>query len=165
MTDLPQVGPLDPVVHHYECHVRFSDVDVYGHVNNVVYFEYFQEARIAFLGSLGDRAPEDSTLRQVVAHIDVSYRRPMLFRPETYDVATWVTAVGTSSYTLGCRISDETGTVFASGEVRMVAFDATTQRSRHLGPEERDRLERARTGGSTTAAAAQQAGREGRRGC
>ena len=35
--------------HTYECHVRFSDVDVYGHVNNVKYFEYYQEARIAFL--------------------------------------------------------------------------------------------------------------------
>ena len=31
---------------HYPVHVRFSDVDVYGHVNNVKYFEYFQEARI-----------------------------------------------------------------------------------------------------------------------
>ena len=32
---------------HYPVHVRFSDVDVYGHVNNVKYFEYFQEARIS----------------------------------------------------------------------------------------------------------------------
>ena len=137
----------DPAVHHYACHVRFSDVDVYGHVNNVLYFEYFQEARIAFLGSLGDRAPEDTTMRQVVAHIDVAYRRPMLFRPETYDVATWVMAVGSSSYTLGCRITDGTGTEYATGRVRMVAFDAATQRSRPLGAEERDRLELARTGG------------------
>ena len=37
------------------CHVRFSDVDVYGHVNNVKYFEYYQEARIAFILSLGRR--------------------------------------------------------------------------------------------------------------
>ena len=34
--------------HVYDCQVRFSDVDVYGHVNNVKYFEYYQEARIAF---------------------------------------------------------------------------------------------------------------------
>ena len=26
--------------HTYDCRVRFSDVDVYGHVNNVKYFEY-----------------------------------------------------------------------------------------------------------------------------
>ena len=34
---------------HYPLHVRFSDVDLYGHVNNVKYFEYFQEARIRYL--------------------------------------------------------------------------------------------------------------------
>ncbi len=31
----------------YELRVRFSDVDVYRHVNNVKYVEYLQEARIA----------------------------------------------------------------------------------------------------------------------
>ena len=35
--------------HSYTCPVRFSDVDAYRHVNNVKYFEYFQEARIAWL--------------------------------------------------------------------------------------------------------------------
>ena len=37
---------------HYPVQVRFSDVDVYGHVNNVKYFEYFQEARISYLNRL-----------------------------------------------------------------------------------------------------------------
>ena len=32
--------------------VRFSDVDAYRHVNNVKYFEYFQEARIAMITRL-----------------------------------------------------------------------------------------------------------------
>ena len=75
--------------HVYDCHVRFSDVDIYGHVNNVKYFEYFQEARIAFLMSLGDPLLDpgaDPTMRQVVARIDVDYKRPILFRPEPYDV-------------------------------------------------------------------------------
>ncbi len=39
-------------VGHYPVHVRFSDVDVYGHVNNVKYFEYFMEARILFTARL-----------------------------------------------------------------------------------------------------------------
>ena len=78
--------------HTYECHVRFSDVDVYGHVNNVKYFEYFQEARIAFILSLaGGLFDADSSNRQVVARIDVDYKRPILFRAEPYAVETWVT--------------------------------------------------------------------------
>jgi acyl-CoA thioester hydrolase len=131
--------------HVYECHVRFSDVDVYGHVNNVLYFEYYQEARIAFLLSLAG-APYDaeSALGQVVARIDVDYRRPLLFRPEPYAVETWVTRIGTSSYDLSSRIVDVPGddaTVFSKADVRLVAFDLASQRSRPLSPLERGRLE------------------------
>jgi len=136
--------------HVYECHVRFSDVDVYGHVNNVIYFEYYQEARIAFLLSLADRPyDEESAMRQVVARIDVDYRRPLLFRPEPYAVQTWVTRIGTSSYDLSSRIVDVPGdgaTVFSQAEVRLVAFDLATQRSRPLSPVERGRLEKVLVG-------------------
>jgi acyl-CoA thioester hydrolase len=132
--------------HVYECHVRFSDVDVYGHVNNVKYFEYFQEARIAFLMSLGNPMLEhgaEATMRQVVARIDVDYKRPILFRPEPYGVETWVTRIGTSSYDLACRIVDGDGTVYSKAEVRLVAFDVAGQRSRPLRDDERSRLEAA----------------------
>ena len=127
--------------HRYDCHVRFSDVDVYGHVNNVKYFEYFQEARIAFTMSLAalDTGP---SLRQVVARIDVDYKRPLLFRPEPYVVETWVTHVGTSSYALSSQILDG-DTVLSRADVRLVAFDLETQRSRPLSDAERSRLETA----------------------
>jgi acyl-CoA thioester hydrolase len=136
--------------HAYRCHVRFSDVDVYGHVNNVKYFEYYQEARIDFIRSLagtveGSQELFDpaSTERQVVARIDVDYRRPILFRPEPYLVETWVTRIGTSSYDLACRIVDapEATAVYSRAEVRLVAFDTGTQRSRPLRDAERRRLE------------------------
>ena len=130
--------------HTYDCHVRFSDVDVYGHVNNVKYFEYYQEARIAFILSLsGGDFDADSSMRQVVARIDVDYRRPILFRPEPYAVETWVNRVGTSSYDLGCRITGGKAddTVYSTAEVRLVAFDVAGQRSRPLTDAERHRLE------------------------
>ena len=133
--------------HVYECHVRFSDVDVYGHVNNVKYFEYYQEARIAFILSLDEPLLDpsaESTMRQVVARIDVDYKRPILFRPEPYAVESWVTRIGTSSYALACRIVDDAGTVYSTAEVTLVAFDIATQRSRPLTEAERERLESAR---------------------
>jgi acyl-CoA thioester hydrolase len=129
--------------HAYVCHVRFSDVDVYGHVNNVKYFEYYQEARISFIGSLsGQPYHGGSTHQQVVARIDVDYKRPILFRSEPYVVETWVTRIGTSSYALGCRIIDDGGTVYSTAEVTLVAFDTESGRSRPLSEEERARLER-----------------------
>ena len=128
--------------HVYECQVRFSDVDVYGHVNNVKYFEYYQEARIAFILSLtGGDFDADSSMRQVVARIDVDYGRPILFRPEPYLVETWVTRIGTSSYDLSSRIVDAEGQPCSRAEARLVAFDPGTQRSRPLGDQERSSLE------------------------
>jgi acyl-CoA thioester hydrolase len=128
--------------HAYECHVRFSDVDVYGHVNNVKYFEYYQEARISFVQSLaGGLFDPQSSNRQVVARIDVDYKRPILFRPEPYAVETWVSHVGTSSYSLGSRIVDGTDTVYSTAAVTLVAFDVETGRSRPLADDERSRLQ------------------------
>ena len=127
-------------VHVYECHVRFSDVDVYGHVNNVKYFEYYQEARIAFIASLADG--DVNSIRQVVARIDVDYRRPILFRPEPYAVESWVTRIGTTSYDLSSRIVDGPagGETYSQAEVRLVAYDLAAQRSRPLTDVERSRL-------------------------
>jgi len=128
-------------LHVYDAHVRFSDVDVYGHVNNVKYFEYYQEARIAFIASLADG--DVDSIRQVVARIDVDYRRPILFRPEPYAVESWVTRIGTTSYDLSSRIVDGPagGETYSQAEVRLVAYDLAAQRSRPLTDVERSRLE------------------------
>jgi len=124
--------------HRYDCNVRFSDVDVYGHVNNVKYFEYYQEARLAFLISLGRETGEEG-FRLVVARLDVDYKRPILFRPEPYVVESWVTRVGRSSFDIASEIRDG-DTVLSRAQAAMVSFDLAEQRSRPLTDGERRRL-------------------------
>ncbi len=43
--------PSYPVVVEWD--VAWGDMDAYGHVNNVVYFRYFEQARIAYLERIG----------------------------------------------------------------------------------------------------------------
>ena len=124
--------------HTYQCRVRFSDVDVYGHVNNVKYFEYYQEARIAFMTELV-RADLDVDLSLVLARVSVSYRRPILFRTEPYTIETWVTRVGSSSFGLAAEIKDGDA-LLSRAEAVMVSFDVGSQSSRPLSGPERDRL-------------------------
>jgi acyl-CoA thioester hydrolase len=125
--------------HRYDCHVRFSDVDVYGHVNNVKYFEYYQEARLAFLMSLG-RDDGERGFSLVVARLDVDYKRPVLFRPEPYLVESRVSRIGTSSFDVSAEILD--GDVLLSrARATMVTFDQEAQRARPLTADERSRLE------------------------
>lgn len=112
--------------------VRFSDVDVYGHVNNVEYFTYLQEARIPMMTRLATLAPGAEKFRMVVAQTDVDYLRPMLLRPEAYTAASRLVRVGTKSVAIETEIrsSDDTDSeVHARGVVVMVFFDTDTQRS------------------------------------
>ena len=130
--------PRHEKVGHYPVNVRFSDVDVYRHVNNVKYFEFFQEARILLHARLWRDLP-DGAPEFVVAQIDVDYKVPILFRPETYDVWSWVSRVGERSVTIDSEICDA-GTVLSRARVVLVFFDRATQRSTTPPTPYRDRL-------------------------
>jgi len=125
--------------HVYQCRVRFSDVDIYGHVNNVKYFEYYQEARLAFMSALG-RGEDLGSFSVVVARLDVDYKRPILFRTDPYAVESWVSRVGKSSFGLAAEIKDG-DTVLSRAQAVMVTFDLETQAARPLTDPERARLE------------------------
>jgi acyl-CoA thioester hydrolase len=105
--------------------VRWSDLDSYGHVNNVKFYDYVQQARIALINSTVHWSPETVWM---VARQDVQYRAPLDFRTEPYEVATWVTAVGNRSFTLGAEIGDPgSGTVYATaGTVVVGSVSLTT---------------------------------------
>ena len=109
----------------YPVHVRFSDVDVYGHVNNVKYFEYFQEARIRLMVAQGRELGDGFHL--VVAQTDVDYKRPILFRPEPYECRTWVASVGRTSAVFESVVLDG-DQVLARARVVGVCIDSATGR-------------------------------------
>ena len=125
----PRISPVEPwEPGHYPLHVRFSDVDVYGHVNNVKYFEYFQEARIPLMERLGRPHADVGGFHVVVAQTDVDYKVPILFRVEPYDVHSRITHVGSKSFTIESEIRDG-DTVLSRARVVLVFFDSATQRS------------------------------------
>ncbi|HEX8781272.1 MAG TPA: thioesterase family protein, partial [Nocardioides sp.] len=106
VTRIAPAGVQHTEVGHYPVHVRFSDVDVYGHVNNVKYFEFFQEARIQMMARLGRDLGGSGDVGMVVAQTDVDYRVPILFRERPYDAWSWVSHVGTTSVVFETAICD-----------------------------------------------------------
>lgn len=125
--------PFGPARHtevgYYPLQVRFSDVDVYGHVNNVKYFEYFQEARIVAMTRIWEDVADAAVdVPVVVAQIDVDYKVPILFRTEPYDAHSWVSHVGRSSFVVESEIRNG-DVVLARARVVMVTFDPVTQRA------------------------------------
>jgi len=123
--------------------VRWSDIDSYDHVNNVRYFDYLQEARIAFLSEVLETGDLFAEHPCVMVSQTVDYLRPILLRHPPYDVDVWIDSVGTSSYTLGSRIVDrggETEDVYAKAVSVIVATDAETHAKRPLSESERAAL-------------------------
>ncbi|MDN5894739.1 MAG: thioesterase family protein [Nocardioides sp.] len=137
---LPGATEYDDSRHHdigrSPMRVRFSDVDVYAHVNNVKYFEFFQEARIGYMTRVWESIEQDrlqdggsrGDVPMVLARMDVDYRIPILFRPEPYDIYSWVSKLGNSSFVIDAEIVDE-GRVLSRARVVMVTFDPATQRA------------------------------------
>lgn len=126
----------------YQMHVRFSDVDIYQHVNNVKYFEYLQESRIWLLTRLaaGLSTTETTATGIVVAQTDVDYRVPITFRSEPYDVRSRITRVGTTSMVIDSEIRDAEN-LYARARVVCVFWDPKSGRPVPPAPAQRERLQ------------------------
>lgn len=123
--------------HVYPLRLRWSDIDPYRHVNNVHYFEYFQEARVAYIRHLHTRGEVWS--QNVIARMDVDYLRPLHYRSLPYEVHSWVSGVGSKSYTIVHEIRDA-DEVLARSKVVMVTFDTESQRATSMTDQQRAAL-------------------------
>jgi acyl-CoA thioester hydrolase len=123
--------------HLYRCPLRWSDMDAYGHVNNVVFLRYLEEARIDFLF----RPDQQFQRGSVVARHEIDYKRQLVHRHEPVDVELWVTEIRAASFTLAYEVKDGE-TVYARASTVIVPFDFDAQRPRRLTPDEREFLEK-----------------------
>ena len=119
-------------------HRRFSDLDPLGHVNNVVFHDYLQEARVGMLQDLGFvRGPG---FAQVVAQQEIKHLKPLVLHPEPVLVETWIEQVGNTSYRIAYRVIDEHGDCAAEASTVMAVVDSETGRPIRMSDELRDVL-------------------------
>lgn len=125
--------------------LRWADMDAFGHVNNVVYLRYLQEARVDMLFVHAPRhGAEQLAAGVVVARHEIGYRAPLHFRARPVRVETWVTRIGNSSFTLGYEVldlDDDVRTVYVVAETVLVPYDLKQSRPRRVAPEEKAVLE------------------------
>ena len=114
---------------------RYSDLDPLGHVNNVVYHDYLQEARVWVLTHVfGGKADE---IDQVVARQEMTHLRPLRFDAQPITIDTWISRLGGASYDFSYRIVDERGIVAAKAITQMVFFDSATETPRRIPDDQR----------------------------
>lgn len=136
--------------HVYQCPMRWSDMDAYGHVNNVTFLTYLEEARVdLLLNSASDGGAYMLSTGVVIARHEINYRSPLVHRVEPVPIELWANEVRASSFRLGYRVvdfaadgSDEQDVVYVEAESLLVPYDLTTNSVRRLSDGEREFLER-----------------------
>jgi acyl-CoA thioester hydrolase len=105
--------------------VRWGDMDAMGHVNNMVYFQYLESARVGFCEAWGWKSRDLSSARQgpVIVSQLFNYRRPLHY-PAEVEVGLECTEIRGRSFVLACAIfrkgSDE---LIGDGHCVMVWLD------------------------------------------
>ncbi|KRV47890.1 thioesterase [Wenjunlia vitaminophila] len=128
--------------HRYACPLRWSDMDAFGHVNNVVYLRYLEEARIDLMFRLAPgNGSEALSGGSVVARHEISYLRPLVHRHEPVIVESWITDIGAASLTIAYEVKDDEQ-VYARASTVVVPYDLARGRPRRITEEERGFLER-----------------------
>ena len=125
----------------YLLQVRTTDLDWLQHVNNSVYGDYLQEARVDLLSGWRGSDLSHPELSMVVASLEIAYRRSLHFRAAPVAIDTWTEKVGRTSYTLGHEIREPDGdVVYATSRSVMVLIDKQSQRPTPLSDDLRDYL-------------------------
>lgn len=132
-------------INRFPIQLRFGDEDSNGHVNNVRFVQFLEEARVRLgLMPLGESlCPEDPEMNfrsltaqsgiALVARQEIEYRSPLVYRQTPVWIEIWVTGVGSSSLTYGFRIADDDGgRVYAYAQATVVMTDAQSGRPRAL---------------------------------
>jgi acyl-CoA thioester hydrolase len=105
-------------------HVVFRDLDAFGHVNNAVFFSYFEWARALYWFELfGWRGA--GGIDFIVARAECDFRKQLDLEP--VELAVRVGEMRTSSFTFHQEIRKVGGEVAASGKVVVVLYDWARQ--------------------------------------
>ncbi len=123
--------------------LRWSDMDAYGHVNNVQYLRLLEDARvIGFREWFGQtRSLLDEGV--IVSRHEIEYRAPLTYRHAPIEVDMWVTGIGGAGFDLGYVVRDpeDVGTaLYAVAETGLVLYDFAAARPRRLESEVRAAL-------------------------
>jgi acyl-CoA thioester hydrolase len=140
---MSQAAPLrNDYLHFQPITTRWHDNDIYGHVNNVVYYSYFDSAVNAYLIAVGGLDIHHGEVVGFVVSSSCDYFSAIAF-PETIEVGMRVAKLGNSSvnYELAIFKAGET-TASAAGRFVHVFVERVSKRPVPIPPTLRDAMSR-----------------------
>lgn len=107
--------------------VRFSDLDLMGHVNNSVYLSYFELARVHYFAALLGLKWDWNRNGVLLARNEIDYISPILLHQKPL-IYTYLEKMGNKSFTLSYEIKVD-NKIVTKGKSVMVAFDSVQSKS------------------------------------
>lgn len=120
--------------HVYSEHIstRWGDMDAYGHVNNIIYFQYFEQARTSWLYSIGggEYLTTAAKISPVLLKTEAQYILPVV-HPMALKVLVYASEPGNSSLLTSYELRSDCpqNQLLATGEGLLVWFDKIANQS------------------------------------
>lgn len=125
---------LDSFPNQIELPVQWGEMDAFRHVNNVVYFRWFESARVAHLQKLRGGPIRLDEPGPVLGRIDCRYRFPVT-HPDTIVAATRiVSASGDRAVIRHALFSQRHQRIVAEGDALLVWVDLNTGQKAPIPP-------------------------------
>lgn len=124
----------DPSSFRHRCPIqlRFNDIDILGHVNNTVYFSFYDTGKAHYFNAVREGDMNWQHVDTVIANVNCAYINSIIFG-EDVEVLTRCESVSEKSFVLLQMLVDRnSGQVKSFCETVMVSFDPATHKSTPL---------------------------------
>jgi len=104
--------------------VAWGDMDAFGHVNNVSYARYFENARAEYFSSfsLWSAKLDKQASGPVLIHMDLDYRRQTTY-PQSLILSVGITKASRRSFSMGCSMWNESDECVLTASADFMWFD------------------------------------------
>ncbi len=127
--------------HFIKLPAQWGDMDVVGHINNVIYFRYVESGRIAYFDSLmGDKADTWGGEGPILAEIQCRFIRQLRY-PAQLEIGTRTAKIGSRSLSLESAIFVQgEPAAAASSQAAIVWFSYAQQKAIAIPQALRERI-------------------------
>ncbi len=106
-----------------ELRIDFSELDILGHVNNVMFFKYLQASRIKYWETIGiNPGFRTDQIVPVLVSTSCQFKKQLLY-PGNVLVKTGITFIKNTSFGIQHQMLDQQGDVVAEAEDIIVMID------------------------------------------
>ncbi|MEO1054895.1 MAG: thioesterase family protein [Bacteroidota bacterium] len=106
--------------------VAWGEMDAFGHVNNIIYFRYFETSRMAYFQKTGMlQMMEKDGIGPILAHTSCQFKTPLVY-PDQVTCQARVKKVGNTSFVMEYYIENQAGKAIALGEGVLVMHNYKT---------------------------------------